>query len=104
MSDPLAKFKRKVIAVDVDGETVHVRTWSVGERMEFSRASGEKSGTLAQLALRLSVCDEAGKPFYTEADTERLAEVDGVPAEKIIDAALELNGLKSKTLADAKKA
>ena len=87
MADPLAKFKRKVTPVEVDGETVYVRTWSVGERMEFSRASGDKSATLAQLALRLSVCDESGKACYTEADYERLAEVDGVPAEKIIDAA-----------------
>lgn len=103
MPDPLSKFKRKVTPVVVDGETLHIRTWSVGERMEFARATEEKSATLAQLALRLSVCDESGKPCYTEADTERLSEVDGEPAQQIIDAALEANGLKAKRITDAKK-
>lgn len=103
MSRNLLSAKAKVKTVTIDGEEINLRTWSLGERVEFGRAADKKDGSAATLVVRFSVCDADGKPAFTAQDDAAIAAMDGSIAQGIIDEALIHNKLNKGEVEAEKK-
>lgn len=104
----LLEHKRKVVPVIVGGETYHVRSWTLGERIRFadlSRANKDKGqAALVACVLRMSVCDNQGNESFTDDDLPALTELqDGTTGQALANASYEVNGLGEGKLESAKK-
>ncbi|MDB5297657.1 MAG: hypothetical protein JWO31_3640 [Phycisphaerales bacterium] len=106
----LAKARNvKTEAVDVDGETYHVRCMSANDRdaweaqfVEFEESGRKLEGFRARLLVR-TLCDDAGALLLTEADTEAVGQMDGATANALFTVALRLNGMDAKAGEEARK-
>ena len=104
-------------APDLQPETVHVpewggdvlvRAWTAEERDAWERSMiGKSREEIAALNSRARffarcVLDEQGRPLFTEADFEQLAQKSAAAMDHVIRVARRLNGLDSKGVEEAK--
>lgn len=98
----MLNFKSKVVPVDIDGTTVHVRELSAGDRTKlFVKVGDSKADTLVCVAM-FCVCDQDGTRLYTDDDQEHVEALPAPVVDAIAKAGLSLNGLEAKSVDDAK--
>lgn len=108
----LAHLARPVVKVDVEalGETVCMREMSAGERLALGQrffGDGKSDATpfdwnVALLALTL--CDEQGSPFFTEADARDVfANGRASVLEALVTEANRVNAMGKDAVASAEK-
>ena len=86
------------------GGTVHVRmmTGSQRDRFEALHTANPGANPRARLAA-FTLCDEEGKPLFTEADVPALGELPSSAFDRIFPAAVRINGLGPKEIEDLGK-
>lgn len=102
----LLEHKRKVKPVVIDGETYHVRSWTLGERLKFGQLSRERKEQeyLIACVLRMSVCDTEGNESFTDDDLPALETLqDGDAGQRLANESYEINGIGEGKLDAAKK-
>lgn len=108
----LAHLARPVVKVDIEaiGETVCMREMSAGERLALGQrffGDGKSDATpfdwnVALLALTL--CDEQGHPFITEAEArEMFADGRAAVLEALVAEANRINAMGKDAVASAEK-
>lgn len=85
-------LKREEVAVPEWGGSVFVRVMTGTERERFEGAyDGLKSKhQVRSLVAVLTVCDEAGKPLFTEADVEAVGAKSGAALDRVFEVATRL--------------
>ena len=110
MSDPLLDLVDKPSPVPVDGlPGVFVRETAFADVMAYAdnlHTANNDRTKFVDANVRLiiaSVCDESGRPKYTEADAEKLAKLPRKAMNTLMRAISTLNGLDAKSVeAEAK--
>jgi len=90
-------------AQDVHVEPIDIPEWKVkawirpmtgSEREQFDDVVGKKGRLKLKLAV-LSLCDDKGARLFSDKDIEALGSKSSVALERVVDAALKLNGMVS---------
>ncbi len=84
--------KRRTVEVDGVGE-VTVRGLTAGEAAKFHQLQVSDINAAAYHLLTSAVLDEKGNPMFTEADVEKLADVDSEVINVLVRAILEVSKL-----------
>lgn len=87
-------LEREPLEIPEWGGTVFVKVMTAGERDKFEErfTRNRYDNTRAALAVAC-VCDEAGKPLFTDADIPALAGKSAAALQHVFDAAARLNAL-----------
>jgi hypothetical protein len=86
------------------GCTVHVRVMSGKEREKFESVLEKSGGGNVRATLAaFTVCDEDGRPCFTEADVEALNERSSKALDRIYLASGKFNALGKQDLAELEK-
>jgi hypothetical protein len=98
----------KIKTVDVPewGGAVNVRVMSGARRgyIESKVLRGEmQQGDMRIIVCASTICDDDGFAIFTNDDVELLGEKSSTALDRVFEAALELNGMKSGAIEEAKK-
>lgn len=103
----LAAIDSKVESVDVPewGGSVFVRTFNALERDKLSSQLGGMSGKemMTTLIARFGICDEQGKPLFTDADILKLGQKSATALSRIVDRIVALNRMRPEDVEAAAK-
>lgn len=94
--------RRKIQPVEVGGETFHLRSWSLSDRLTWAEMVRAKKpqADIVTYVLRTSLCDADGKPTLT---TETADDFDADLGEALLLKILASNGMGGNAAEDAKK-
>lgn len=104
-----AKDLIKTKEVETPSGKVIVRGMSAGERDDFEQIvvlARQKDQTPKDIRARIAVAcvvDEHGKKVFAQSDIAELSSLPAYVLDPILEAALELSGLNSEAIAEAKK-
>lgn len=85
---------REEVQVPEWGGSVFVRTMNGSERDRFEHAWRENPGRdVRGRVAALTICDETGKPLFTEADVARLGTKSSAALNRILAVSMRLSGL-----------
>lgn len=95
------KKLRSVSAVEIGGDTFHVRALSLAELDEIDRAvkdcgevtDAERKVSYARMLLAMSVCEANGDPVFDGHTDPAIDQVNTEALRALTDAAAEANGL-----------
>lgn len=88
---------REEVQVPEWGGSVFVRTMTGSERDRFEHAWRENPGRDVRGRIAaLTICDEAGKPMFTEADATRLGVKSSAALDRILAVSMRLSGLTNQ--------
>jgi hypothetical protein len=99
--DVLAGLRKKPVAVQVGELTVHVKPLTVGQKEAFAlwrKDNPGPAGVVGKL-IAASLCDESGALLLD--GPEQVAELDGALCEALCERIAELNGMKAEKGDDA---
>lgn len=90
---------REEVQVPEWGGSVLVRTMSGSERDRFeaNHLKNPDRDVRARLAVA-TVCDEAGKPLFSEADVATLGTKSAAALDRILPVAMKLNGIGKRDI------
>lgn len=91
--------KRKVFPITLDGETHHIRSWSLADSLGMGAHKTEAGR--ADYIIRISLCDADGN-LLLQPD-ESAADFDKAIGEQIVLESLRVNGFQSGSVESAKK-
>lgn len=99
MNAPKAKVEAVPIPGFGEGETIHVRQISAGERDEFEYQMQRRKGKdiRARLVI-LTACDPEGRRLFTDDDLPAIRNMPAAALEPIVEAHLRLNGSNADEL------
>lgn len=100
-------FVVKELEVPEWGGMVFIRSFSgkIRDGFESSLSQNEKTRFVnfrARFAVNV-LCDKDGKLLFSESDINLLSEKSGKALDRILDAGMELNGMKNKDMDEALK-
>jgi Mrp family chromosome partitioning ATPase len=98
-------YKIHRVLVDEWGGEVCVRpfTTKLRDRIEMMSSKGDATKSLTAVAMAGSICDEAGKLLFSEADIAKLEEKDAAACSKVSAKILEINSISDAKIEQAEK-
>lgn len=93
-------FKPKTKEIEVEGEKLTIKKWTVAQRaevVEWSKGKEDKLEPLMQKVLSLSIVG------WKEEDWQAVREQDGQAWEAVTQECLQFNGLNPQAVEQAKK-
>lgn len=86
------------------GGSVYVRTLTADERDELDNLCREEGASARATIASKAMCDEQGNPIsVTKAQIKALGKKSAGPIERMVDAVLEMNGMRANDLETAGK-
>ena len=90
------------------GVNLWLRGWSGKERAAFQQAysqakTDEEVANLSGLVVALTVCNDQGQRIFQIEDVELLNEKSATALDRVVNAALQHNGITKTAIEDAKK-
>jgi hypothetical protein len=75
-----------------------------GQRERFEAlVTGNTRGVIQATLLAWTVCDETGRPLFSDADIQELAKLPARPVNHVFDAALKQNRLTKEDVEELEK-
>ena len=98
-------YKIHRVLVEAWGGEVCVRpfTTKLRDRIEMMSNKGDPTKSLTAVAMAGSICDEAGKLLFSEADIVKLEEKDATACAKVAAKILEINSITESNIEEAEK-